>query len=320
MNILALNLATRKIRANKLYNPSAYFILDILKHLSYKHKVYNFPFSIEATDYLIPYSNQSVDLALVLGCEYRYVVQFESFKKLILPQFEELKKLYSQKVPIVMLSWDIQNEPKLIEDITNIKFSRHIDELEMSTQPTYFYYADKIIKESLFSSDKTVIFSFAGNIKNRRKMFRDIFEKFDFSFYLLGAGWDKIIKNKQAIIKGTQNYLDTVNLLNKTKYSVIIPGVKDSIERNWITGRYFENIACDIISFVHSDYDKKEEVIKGNDFRRFSNGQEVVEKIKLLEKDKEEYNKILSKQRLEIKNNFYSLDSFLLKIDKLLNL
>jgi len=111
--------------------------------------------------------------------------------------------------------------------------------------------------------------------------------------------------------KETNKYLkesipeDKVNeYLSRVKYTINI-----TVNNKWVNQKYYEYLLNDVICFqFNSDIDNL--CMEKDDFRRIKDEIELDEKIELLEKDEELYNKILIKQREEILES-YSDGSFL---------
>lgn len=93
---------------------------------------------------------------------------------------------------------------------------------------------------------------------------------------------------------------EVCNYLSKVKYTINI-----TTNSNWINQKYYEYILNNVICFQYnSDLDNL--VMDKNDFRVIKDEIDLDEKIDLLEKDKNLYNKIIKKQQDELKDEYFN--------------
>ena len=93
---------------------------------------------------------------------------------------------------------------------------------------------------------------------------------------------------------------EVCDYLSKVKYTINI-----TTNQNWINQKYYEYILNNVICFQYnSDLDNL--VMDKNDFRVIKDEIDLDEKIDLLEKDENLYNKIIKKQQDELKEEYFN--------------
>jgi len=143
-----------------------------------------------------------------------------------------------------------------------------------------------------FCYDKSVLFSYGGGIRERGRDFKEYLEPF--------------ISNEQAFILTKNNEFDNrlaideyYELLNKTKYSIVIMD-GSYYENNFITWRYFENIAHNVVTFVDDKCDPSYYLLPNNHFLRVKSYNEMVEKIGFMENNEMLFSACLDFQKRKI--------------------
>jgi len=99
----------------------------------------------------------------------------------------------------------------------------------------------------------------------------------DFSIW---GKWDERFTNGFSQFKGYVTSSEIDEIFSKTKYTLIIP-----IGPNWVTSKYAEMLQCGVVPFFHPDYDTQFNLFPGDNFLRVKDGNELFEKISILERD-----------------------------------
>jgi hypothetical protein len=99
---------------------------------------------------------------------------------------------------------------------------------------------------------------------------------------------------KDPRFKGPVKFLELPPLLNNVKYTFMI-----SVEKGWLSAKFWEMISYDIIPFMHPDYDCQHH-LPAPDFIRIKSPEDLKEKIEFLENNPDEYKKLLEELRAVI--------------------
>jgi len=99
--------------------------------------------------------------------------------------------------------------------------------------------------------------------------------------------------------KGSLKLEELQPLLHRTKYTLIIP-----IAKGWVTSKYIEMIHNGVIPFFHPTYDEQKH-IEVNDFLRPKSPKDLMDRIKFLEENPEQYNVLLEKMQRMLKHSYY---------------
>jgi hypothetical protein len=140
--------------------------------------------------------------------------------------------------------------------------------------------------------DKLIVFG--GNERNRTKDFIEYIIRPNVEYY-----------GKSSTFSPEDNRLPTqeyMKLFRRTKYSIVIAD-KEYNQNGFITQRYYECLANDVIPFVDYKYDQDNIAIKQDDFRRVYGYEDVLKKIKILENDRGKYDEVIRRQQLEVYMN-----------------
>jgi hypothetical protein len=143
---------------------------------------------------------------------------------------------------------------------------------------------------------KQKLFVFGGGFKDRsEKIFEYILNNKlkdnRFEFYGKGYMFNKEFDTRVPINEYHKILIDT-------KYSIVIAD-KENNANGFITWRYFENIARGIITFFDYEYDKDNLIDLDKttkEFLRVKNGQELIDKINILENNEQVRQKVLDEQ------------------------
>lgn len=144
------------------------------------------------------------------------------------------------------------------------------------------------------SPEKTLQFVFGGNERDRTEDFIEYIARPNVEYY-----------GKAPTLNHTDNRIPTAEYLKRLRkalYSIVIAD-KEYNRHGFVTQRYFECLANNVIPFVDAKYDPDEIIVRKNDFRRVSNYREVLDKMHQLENDQKLYDETLRRQHLEIYMN-----------------
>ncbi len=309
LNLVVCSLSTRKlwtVSRNKMYSPGFALLADFAVQLAKDYNVYVLHKTVEKTPDMFDYTNQKVDAVIIMGSDWTFVKAWECYKKLIAPQFEYIKEFNKKNIPVVMLSVDIDHCGEQLRKYADIRIDKHISEQDLLWQECGALY----IKEALKDKPETekYLFGFNGNAKKRYTVCRKIFEAFDKPFVLHGGGWNRI-ENPNAIKKGVVKFIPSAQEMSNCKYTICLHDKKGNAH-NWLTSRYWENLALGILQFIHQDYDKSGMVVKTDDWRRFKTAEEMLEKIEYCEKHPEFYKQKIAEQNKELREEWFSFEYY----------
>lgn len=141
-----------------------------------------------------------------------------------------------------------------------------------------------------FKQDKDIHFYFGGTERGRTQ---DFFEY----VYRPGQLWHG--KSQTLGIKNYVPYHEHIDLMKRTKYSIII-GDEEYNDIGFVTPRYYECVKYGIIPFVDSKFDPDEILISHSDFRRVFSYIEMINKMRLLDQNFEMYQTQIHKQNHSI--------------------
>ena len=152
--------------------------------------------------------------------------------------------------------------------------------------------------------NKQSIYDFVYYGNNRNNERNTIIKKFlsHKDLKTLSLGYNYNIKN--CDYHKPMLYFDLFKYINENCYSCLVIGDKLHYN-NFMSLRFFESLANDIIAFMYLPYDENKIFIDDKELKQFiyvSNVNELVEKIKILKKDKRIYQYIMELESNEIKN------------------
>ena len=189
---------------------------------------------------------------------------------------------------------------KSIENQENIKFP----------VPGYYSGIEKVFfldkeKKDITSYNKTKKFMMVlneggnGGLK-RGPLLKEYILDFFPDIEVYGKWEDKWYDDSR--FKGPLKFNELQKVLSEVKYTFIIP-----IEKGWVTAKFWEMINYGIIPFMHPYYDDQKH-IPCPEFLRVKNPQDLHNKIEFLEKNPEEYKKLLLQLNDMLKDEYYNGD------------
>jgi len=158
-------------------------------------------------------------------------------------------------------------------------------------------YQMKLEKPTLQTiKDKGIHMYFGGTTRNRLEKYKE---------YIWNHKNDWVITGKSEQL-GFNNRVTRdmfLEMLHQSKYSLTFVDV-DYEENNFITPRHYENIENNIVGFADVDWDKGEQIMRADDWRRVKNFKELYTKIRSLDREPRKHLELLKAQHKEIKPEF----------------
>jgi hypothetical protein len=245
-----------------------------------------------------------------------FAKSLETFQLYVAPIYQFLNK---SMIPWLMIvndpryiqqGNDLLNPPKKIlsqyDEIIQMKgINNFIEQKHIITKLQISY--DEMEKMFLIGSKKPIeylktkkfmIILNQGNngVKSRYPELKKFVLDYIDDVQIFGQWDDEIIKNDKRF-KGSKKFIDFQQDLKYIKYTFIIP-----IKKGWVTSKWVEMISFGIIPFFHPEYDLQKHC-NVPEFIRIKNPQELHEKIEFLEKNPQEYTKILNQCLMCIKDS-----------------
>lgn len=327
MNILIFPASVRKIWINdfkRIRNPGYCLFGWLVKRLSCtSHRIFVAGNSVEIIKGISPWRGEGIDMILILGADYTPYNTKISYKNGIPTNgpFAKSRPSSSQiyairndlnKLPtkpfIYFLSVDVRGWEKNAEKVLGVVPNDIVTEQEMHWQEIG-YVVTKRLRDKLQGVPKYG-FGFHGHMKNRQQKGVDYFNTIPVPLTIDGMGWSPtLFTNQNITCRGQKTFIESVMMMNSKRYSITMHEPEGN-EQGWITTRYFENLALDVVNFVDREYDKRERVIAHNDFRRVTSPHDLREKILFLEKDPNEVRSIINKQQAEVDPLWMDFNTF----------